>query len=213
MVVMVVLSLWPEPGALVGFAETGQTVVYRGIVSVVILPMGQLVMVGSQLVMVWMAVVYTVEVVISTDEVVMLELNRLRVVVELMPGAEACAITKAATNSVAAGVLVDMFSTEVVSAASYVVLDVEEVYAVLELVPVALLMEALMVESVDEDGVVLVASVTTALVLLKVDDDEVPEVAGSVEVVEVFVEMVEVVEVVVVWGGFWPKMRISLILK
>lgn len=33
-------------------AETGQTVVYRGMVKVVTLPMGQLVMVGLQLVMV-----------------------------------------------------------------------------------------------------------------------------------------------------------------
>lgn len=150
----------------------------------------------------WMAVVYTVEVVIiSTDEVVVtLELkNRLRVVVELMPGAEALAMTEAAANSVAAGVLVDMFSTEVVSAASYVVvLDGVEAAcdAVLELVPVALLMEALVVESVD--------------------DDEVPEVVDSLEVVGVLVEMVDVVEVVeavVLLGGFWPKMRISLILK
>jgi hypothetical protein len=58
--VTLVVMVSPEPGVLVGLgaavlvllAETGQTVVYRGMVRVVTLPMGQLVTVGLQLVMV-----------------------------------------------------------------------------------------------------------------------------------------------------------------
>jgi hypothetical protein len=47
---------------------TGQTVVYKGIVSVTTLPTGQLGTEGGHLVMVWTVVVNTVEVVNSVTE-------------------------------------------------------------------------------------------------------------------------------------------------
>lgn len=212
---MVVLSepLPPCPGVLVGLgpagvlaADTGQTVVYKGMVTVVTLPMGQLVMVGLQLVMVWMAVVYTVEVVISTDEVVWLD---HLVVVKRVTGEEVVSTIVLVNDLVVIGALVvdEVVIVELPALDVMVVVLLDPfLEVVLVVVPVVLVEEA-----VEVTLVVLEAVEELVLVVLEAVEELVLVVLE--EVVKVVLVVDVVLDVVVVFGAFWLKMRISLTLK